>query len=102
MTPANRVPATMAPVTAPPTVPNWEALLLDRAPLVLVFAVCVSIFSRQIATCSYNLFHITNFLNVNTYLRNIFVYNFLMLAFLFQIAMISFKFCHLTPKYSSV
>ena len=63
MTPANRVPATMAPVTAPPTVPNWEAQLLDRAPLVLVFAVCVSFF-RQIATCSYNLFHFTNFLDV--------------------------------------
>ena len=44
MKPANRVPATMAPVTAPPTVPNWEALLLDRAPLVLAFAVCVSFF----------------------------------------------------------
>jgi len=41
MTLANRVPATMAPVTAPPTVPNWEAQLLDRAPLVLVFAVCL-------------------------------------------------------------
>ena len=46
MTPANRVPATMAPVTAPPTVPNWEAQLLDRAPLVLAFAVCVSFFSQ--------------------------------------------------------
>ena len=33
---------------------------------------------------------------------NIFVYNFLVLVFFCQIAMISFKFCHLTPKYSSV
>ena len=38
---ANRGRATTAPVTAPPTVPNWEVLLLDRAPLVLVFAVCL-------------------------------------------------------------
>ena len=42
MKPANRERATTAPVTAPPTVPNWEVQLLDRAPLVLAFAVCVS------------------------------------------------------------
>ena len=58
MTPANRVPATMAPVTAPPTVPNWEAQLLDRAPLVLAFAVCVSFFSIL------PIFHFKNFLDV--------------------------------------
>ena len=53
MTPANRVPATMAPVTAPPTVPNWEAQLLDRAPLVLAFAVCVSFFLSQFYLISF-------------------------------------------------
>ena len=68
MTPANRVPATMAPVTAPPTVPNWEAQLLDRAPLVLAFAVCVSFFSSN---CNVQIFHFMNFVDENklTYLH---------------------------------